>query len=68
MKEKFFKWTVEFEVHESWVADGFDMTDERAREMLTETLPCAFDMELKARVVKSPSARAIRMAQGYEVK
>lgn len=61
---KFFKWVVEIEVEESWVADGFDMTDERAHDMLAHTLPYAYNYELKAKVISAPEAAEIRKAQG----
>lgn len=38
---QWFKWTVEIEVHETWVADGFDMTEDRLRHMLEMALPYA---------------------------
>lgn len=65
-KQKFYKWTVEFSVDASWVADGFDLTDERALDMLANDLSYAdAGQELKAKVIKSPSAKAIRKEQGY---
>jgi hypothetical protein len=64
---KRFKWTVQFEVDETWVADGFDLTDERALEMLNGDLVSARTDELGARVIKAPTASSIRKAQGYEV-
>jgi hypothetical protein len=63
-----FIWTVEFEVSENWVADGFDMTDERAFDMLQNDLTYAYPHELKARVVKRPNENAIAKVQGYPVK
>ena len=62
---KFFKWTVQFQVDESWVADGFDLTDERAMAMLNSTLPYAYESELRAKVTAAPNHKAIRKAQGY---
>ena len=62
---KGFKWTIEIEVDESWVADGFDMDDERAKEMLAQNLPYAYNSELAAKVLKSPSKAAIMKVQGY---
>lgn len=59
------KWTVEFSVDSSWVADGFDLTDERAKEMLASDLGYAYGHELKARVLKYPSAERIARLQGY---
>ena len=63
---KTFKWTVEFEVAECWVADGFNLTDERALYMLAHDLGWAnISTELAAKVVSSPSAERIAKAQGY---
>ena len=63
---KTFKWTVEFEVDETWVADGFDLDDERAQDMIQNDLRLATSFEAKAKVIKSPPAKAIRKAQGYK--
>jgi len=60
-----FKWTVEFEVDECWVADGFNLTDERALAMLTADLCYANSEELKAKVIKSPDVERIAKVQGY---
>jgi hypothetical protein len=61
-----FKWTVEFEVDETWVADGFDLTDERALQMLANDLSYAYGHELGAKVLKAPKPEAVRKAQGYK--
>ena len=63
--ERPFKWTVEFTVSEGWVADGFDLTAERAHAILEEALPYAYGHELGARIIKAPSRNSIRKAQGY---
>jgi hypothetical protein len=65
-KTKKFKWTVEFEVAECWVADGFDLTDERAHDMLSRDLGWASGHELKARVVKYAPGADVAKAQGYQ--
>jgi hypothetical protein len=62
--EKGFKWTVEFTVAESWVADGFDLDDERAHKMIAHMLQYAFNHEIEAKVIQSPKAKSIRKAQG----
>ncbi len=63
---KRFKWTVEFEVDASWVADGFDLTDDRALDMLAKTLPFSnIGTELGATVVRKPTQVRILRAQGY---
>lgn len=62
-----FVWWVEFQVDETWVEDGFDLTDERALEMLSSDLQFAnIGTELKARVIKSPDPKVIRRVQGYK--
>ena len=63
---KRFKWTVEFEVDEQWVADGFDLTNERALDMLATDLRYAYGHELGATVIKSPDPLEIAKAQGYD--
>lgn len=61
-----FRWTVELEVAEVWVADGFDLTDERAVEMLNNDLRYASTYELGAKIIRAPDPAAIRKAQGYK--
>lgn len=60
-----YKWVVEIEVADTWVADGFDLDDDRAHKMLAEHLPYAYGHELKARVLKAPDPDAIAKEQGY---
>lgn len=64
-REKFYKWTVEFEVAASWVADGFDLTDERAHDMISGDLTYAYGHELRAKVIKAPAPPSIRKEQGH---
>lgn len=63
---KFYKWTVEIEVEVSWIADGFDLTNERAHDMLVHSLPYAYNYELKAKVLSKPPDKAIAKEQGYK--
>jgi hypothetical protein len=53
-----FTWTVEFKVSGTWVADGFNLTDDRAMTMLRNALGWARDDELGARVLAAPPAEA----------
>jgi hypothetical protein len=62
---KTFKWVVEFEVTETWVADGFNITDQKAMSMMEKALPFASGAEFKAKVIKAPAAKLIRITQGY---
>lgn len=61
---KMYRWVVQFEVSETWVEDGFDLTDDRAHAMLANDLRHAYGHELRAKILKAPNARAIRVAQG----
>lgn len=65
-RDGFFKWTLEIQVHKTWVEDGFDLDDERAHEMLCHHLPYAYGHELKAKVLSAPGRKAIRKTQGYK--
>ena len=66
MKMKKFKWTVEFTVDRSWVEDGFNLTGERAHDMIANALSYAFNHEIGARVIKAPTDNQIARAQGYK--
>jgi hypothetical protein len=63
---KTFKWVVEFEVTEDWVADGFDINQYRATDMMANALPYANSDEFKATVLKAPEPKSIRQTQGYK--
>lgn len=62
---KRFKWAVEIEVDETWVEDGFDLTDERAKEMVMNDLRYAYGNEISCKVIAAPNPADIRKAQGY---
>ena len=62
---KRFKWTIEIEVDETWVADGFNLTDDSATEMLGKRLGWAYSHEFSARVLTSPPPVEIQRAQGF---
>lgn len=63
---KFFKWVVEFQVDQSWVADGFDPDNEDFHAMLARRIGGAYNHELRARVLAAPAANLVRKVQGYE--
>ncbi len=63
---KKFKWTIELEVAECWVADGFNPTDEMFTECLLGWLGWATESEVKARIVKKPDQEKVARMQGYE--
>ena len=63
-KARMFKWTVEVEVSENWVADGFDLSN-RIEELGETLLPFSVDGEVAVHIRKAPDPDAIRKAQGY---
>ena len=62
---KTFTWVVEFEVTETWVEDGFNITQDRATDMMANALPYADGTEFKVTVLQAPDAKLIRKTQGY---
>ena len=62
---KFYWWTVRFGVSATWVADGFDMDDDRALQMLAEHLSYAQGHELRGEVLHAPDPREVAGEQGY---
>lgn len=64
-----FSWVVRFDVAPLWVADGFDFTDARAIDMLSNELGFAdINTEIAAKVISSPDVNRIRAEQGHKVK
>lgn len=63
---KFYKWTVEIEVAAEWVADGFDLTDERAHSMVAHDLRYADGSEIRCKVISKPPDAEIAEEQGYD--
>lgn len=59
------EWTVRIYVDPKWVEDGFNLTDEKAREMLENFLPFAYSSELGAKVIDGPHPKIIRQLKGY---
>lgn len=62
-----FKWVVVFEINSEWVADGFEMTDERAANMLLNDLCHCRSTEVRAKVVVAPDKRDIKRVQNEGV-
>ncbi len=58
-----YKWLVEIEVDEMWVADGFNLSDERLHQMLGRELQCAYSTEYSGKVIAAPDPAAIKKAQ-----
>ena len=62
---KKFTWIVEFTIDPSWVADGFELTEERAKEMIENELPHSYFHETSVRIIKAPREDLIKKEQGY---
>lgn len=63
-EDGFCSWIVELSVAPLWVADGFELTNESAVEMLAETLSFASaERELKAKVIARPKQDRIHNLQ-----
>jgi hypothetical protein len=60
-----YRWTVEFQVDAVWVADGYNLTAERAKEMLAGELRDAFEHEIAARIISAPHPAAILAERGH---
>ena len=63
--EGYYTWTVEVAVHPVWVADGFNLTEERLHGILQRTLDFATSGEVAGRVISAPDPEEIRAEQGY---
>ena len=62
---KFYEWTVKIRVNAVWVADGFNLTEDRLNSILGEHLDYARSTEYEGEIVKAPNADAIAREQGY---
>ena len=60
-----FTWTVKFTVDETWVADGFELTEELAKDMIQNQIPYSFEEETSIKIIKTPKRSDILKAQGY---
>ena len=65
---KKFKWVVEFTVDEIWVVDGFDLTQQVAKEMIGTRLGWAYENETGAKILKHPTLKEINSAGERETK
>lgn len=64
-KEKFFYWVLQVGIHETWVADGADFTDNIVHSLLTHHFRHAYGHELKGKVLSRPSNDAVAEAMGF---
>lgn len=66
-KPKKFKWVVEIEVDEVWVADGYEANADRVKDAIMEySLGYAYDSEVNVKILKAPTKKSIAKAQGFD--
>lgn len=58
-------YTVQLEIDAVWVADGFELTNERALDMLYDTLRWVEAEEVSARILQAPEHEDVLREQGY---
>ncbi len=59
------KWTVEIEVDDSWVADGYEVTPDRLAESVMRDIGYAYPNEVSVKVLKAPAPDKVAKVQGY---
>lgn len=62
---RYYEWTVKIRVAATWVADGFDLTADRAHDMVAKDLGYANGSEIETEIVTAPVDRDIATEQGY---
>lgn len=50
------RWTVTFSVSPLWIQDGFDLTEQVAKDMIEKALPLSYTAESRVRIDKAPLA------------
>lgn len=61
---KFYSWTVQIEVEASWVADGFELTEDRLKGMIEREIEGSYPSETKIKILEAPNPEAIKKEQG----
>ena len=61
---KKYEWTVKIAVDPVWVADGFNLTEERLHEMVLSDLSYARHSEVKVKIIAAPDPARIAKEQG----
>ena len=59
-----FRWRIEIEIDEVWVADGFEVTEDRIHDMVVSAIGFARPDEVLVRILASPHPDEILQAQG----
>lgn len=62
----FYEWTIKIRVAPCWVADGFDLTADRAHTMVWRDLGYAHGSEIEAEIVAAPDPDRVAREMGYK--
>lgn len=60
-------WTVKISVDDVWIADGFDLDEERLQDMVLNDLQFAGSSEVTCKIIKAPNPDTIKYIQGYPI-
>ena len=60
---KKYQWVVEITVDETWIADGWDLTEERLSDMISSQLRYAYSHEYSGKILKKPTKRELNKAR-----
>jgi hypothetical protein len=63
---KKYTWTLTVTMDETWVEDGFDLTDRRADEMVQAAYPHVNGNEVTCKVISRPPDAEVAKAMGYQ--
>lgn len=63
---KALKWTVEIEIDETVIAEGFTLTENRVRDMLDSGMPAGSENKFTIRIVGRPESSEILAAKGFK--
>ncbi len=61
-----YEWVVRIKVDPVWVADGFNLTDDRMQRIMEHAMPYAYSHEIECEVLESPTDESIAAEQGYK--
>jgi hypothetical protein len=60
------KYIVELAIDSTWVADGFDIRNNKdIKDLLQQLLPYAYGNEVSGRVISKPKLSIVKKLQGY---
>lgn len=60
------KYVVEFGIDESWIQDGYELTQNRVKAMIEKELSFAYSGETYAKILEMPTDEQIAQIQGFE--